>query len=57
MTTAKKINFPPPKLQIGFAFALKRFRGVYLQNALLDCDQALRQMDHWHKRSYALART
>lgn len=35
MTNAKKINFPPPKLQIGFAFALKRFRGVYLQNALL----------------------
>lgn len=36
MTIAKKIKFPPPELQIGFAFALKRFRGVYLQNALLE---------------------
>lgn len=24
MTTPNKINFPPPKLQIDFAFALKR---------------------------------
>jgi len=30
-----KINFPSPKLQIGFAFALKQFRSIYLQNALL----------------------
>jgi len=42
MTTTKKISFPPPKLQIGFAFSLKRFRGVYLQNALLE---TVRQMD------------
>jgi hypothetical protein len=31
----KTITFPPPKLQIDFAFALKRFRAVYLQSALL----------------------
>jgi len=31
-----KIKFPPPKLQVDFAFALKRFRAVYLQNALLE---------------------
>jgi len=42
MTTTNKINFPPPKLQIGFALALKRFRGVYLQNALLE---TVRDMD------------
>ena len=36
MTTPNKINFPPPKLQIDFAFALKRFRAVYLQSALLE---------------------
>ncbi len=36
MTTPHKINFPPPKLQIDFAFALKRFRAVYLQSALLE---------------------
>lgn len=29
------IQFPPPVLQIQFAFALKKFRAVYLQNALL----------------------
>lgn len=39
MTT--KICFPPPKLQISFAFALKRFRGVYLQNALLKTVSAM----------------
>lgn len=32
----KTIKFPPPKLQIDFAFALKRFRAVYLQSALLE---------------------
>lgn len=42
MTTTKKISFPPPNLQIDFAFALKRFRGVYLQNALLE---TVRNMD------------
>lgn len=42
MTTPKKIHFPPPKLQINFAFALKRFRAVYLQNALLE---TVRDMD------------
>ena len=36
MTTINKINFPPPKLQIDFAFSLTRFRGIYLQNALLE---------------------
>jgi len=36
MTSSMKIRFPPPKLQIGFAFALRRFRGIYLQNALLE---------------------
>lgn len=36
MTSVKKIKFPPPKLQIDFAFSLKRFRAVYLQNALLE---------------------
>lgn len=30
------IAFPPPQLQVGFAFSLKRFRAVYLQNALLE---------------------
>lgn len=33
--TTKRINLPPPDLQINFAFALKQFRGIYLQNALL----------------------
>jgi len=42
MTDARTIKFPPPKLQIGFAFALKRFRGIYLQNALLE---TVRDMD------------
>lgn len=42
MTTAKKIHFPEPRLQIGFAFTLKRFRAVYLQNALLE---TVRDMD------------
>lgn len=42
MTTPNKINFPPPKLQIDFAFALKRFRAVYLQSALLE---TVRDMD------------
>lgn len=37
-----KIKFPPPKLQIDFAFALKRFRAVYLQSALLE---TVRDMD------------
>jgi len=36
MRTPNKINFPPPKLQIDFAFALKRYRAVYLQSALLE---------------------
>lgn len=38
MTNKKrnKISLPPPKLQINFALALKRFRGIYLQNALLE---------------------
>lgn len=35
------IRFPAPKLQIAFAFALKQFRAVYLQNALL---QTVRDM-------------
>lgn len=30
------IKFPSPNLQIDFAFALKRFRAVYLQSALLE---------------------
>lgn len=30
------ITFPPPNLQLGFAFALKRIRAVYLQSALLE---------------------
>lgn len=38
----KKINLAPPKQQINFAFALKRFRGLYLQNALLE---TVRDMD------------
>jgi hypothetical protein len=36
------VPFPPPKLQIDFAFALKRFRAVYLQSALLE---TVRDMD------------
>jgi len=36
-----KIKFPPPKLQIDFAFALKRFRAVYLQSALLETVRSL----------------
>jgi hypothetical protein len=39
---SNKINFPPPKLQVDFAFALKRFRAVYLQSALLE---TVRDMD------------
>lgn len=31
---SRKIKFPEPKLQADFAFALKRFRATYLQNAL-----------------------
>lgn len=42
MTAASNINFPPPKLQIDFAVALQRLRGVYLQNALLE---TVRSMD------------
>jgi len=38
----KKIKFPPPDLQISFALALKRFRALYLQNALLE---TVRNMD------------
>ncbi|MGL6527857.1 XcyI family restriction endonuclease [Aeromonas hydrophila] len=34
--TVNKINLSPPNQQIGFAFELKRFRGIYLQNALLE---------------------
>ncbi|MDT3541113.1 XcyI family restriction endonuclease [Cronobacter sakazakii] len=37
-----KITFPEPKQQVDFALALKRFRGVYLQNALLE---TVRNMD------------
>jgi len=36
MSAYKTLHFPPPALQIGFAFSLKRFRSIYLQNALLD---------------------
>lgn len=32
----RKIKFPAPKLQTDFAFALKRFRATYLQNALFE---------------------
>jgi hypothetical protein len=42
MTKTKKIQLPPPELQIDFAFALKRFRDIYLQNSLLE---TLRDMD------------
>lgn len=30
------IKFPAPELQINFAFSLKKFRSIYLQNALLE---------------------
>ena len=33
---SRKIAFPEPKLQTDFAFALKRFRATYLQNALFE---------------------
>ena len=33
---SRKISFPAPKLQTDFAFALKRFRATYLQNALFE---------------------
>ncbi len=33
---SRKIQFPEPKLQADFAFALKRFRATYLQNALFE---------------------
>lgn len=39
---SRQISFPPPKLQVEFAFALKRFRAVYLQSALLE---TVRDMD------------
>jgi hypothetical protein len=42
MTKTKKIQLPPPELQIDFAFALKRFRDIYLQNSLLE---TVRDMD------------
>lgn len=42
MTTSNKINLAPPDQQITFAFELKRFRGEYLQNALLE---TMRDMD------------
>jgi len=47
MMSAKNIHFPPPKLQIGFASTLKRFRGIYLQNALLEtvCDMDIAELD------------
>src|SRR5512133_1784268 len=47
MTIARKIQFPPPKLQIGFAIELKRFRGIYLQNALLETvrDMSIAELD------------
>lgn len=35
MRTPNKIDFPPPKLQINFAFTLEKFRARYMQNALL----------------------
>ncbi|MFM9469895.1 XcyI family restriction endonuclease, partial [Streptomyces scabiei] len=38
---SKKINFPAPDLQIGFALELKKFRSVYLQGALLETVQKL----------------
>jgi hypothetical protein len=37
-----KFKLPAPQLQIDFAFALKQFRSVYLQNALLE---TVRDMD------------
>lgn len=39
---SRKIIFPEPKLQTDFAFALKRFRATYLQNALF---QTVRSMN------------
>lgn len=30
------IKFPAPELQVNFAFSLKKFRSIYLQNALLE---------------------
>jgi hypothetical protein len=44
----KTITFPPPKLQIDFAFALKQFRAVYLQSALLGTVRGLNiaELDH-----------
>jgi hypothetical protein len=39
MMTVSKIKFPRPEQQIGFAFALKEFRAVYLQSALLETVQ------------------
>lgn len=40
--TNSKIKFPPPNLQIDFAFTLKQFRAIYLQRALLE---TVRDMD------------
>lgn len=36
-----KISFPLPHLQINFAFALEKIRGVYLQSALLETVRAM----------------
>jgi hypothetical protein len=39
------IKFPEPKLQADFAFALKRFRVTYLQNALFETVRGMRITD------------
>ncbi len=42
---SRKINFPAPKLQIDFAFALKCFRATYLQNALFETIRNIKIVD------------
>jgi hypothetical protein len=41
----RKIKFPEPKLQADFAFALKRFRATYLQNALFETVRSMKITD------------
>lgn len=42
---SRKIIFPEPKLQADFAFALKRFRASYLQNALFETVRGMKISD------------
>jgi len=42
---SRKIKFTAPKLQVNFAFLLKRFRATYLQNALFETIRCMKITD------------